>query len=319
MVIKVKCTYYNIDFEKVKNALLKAIYNIGNKGVWPPRRGTNSAIYSPYLSEDILKILRRMDTEKLLNIRSPTLVWKLYLTCITGMRLKNWVKTKREELAKRLLNVSFCLKEDDFYYEKETNRLKNFKIRIEGEKIKEKDARYLKSLMWMHQEALYYNFHNIGLEVHGPYTHENRQYVVYDYSNFNPPWKKSMLDLEHVRIISEFEEVDFKIDSMGNYYGKNLTRALNTYVIGMEVPVKKIEESLKNMVKETLSFTPEQLFEREKEIVWFSIKPWKELIKEDWKPPNIEYDSKKATSFKIKDLKQFIDVRKSVNLKEKDY
>jgi len=303
----------SIDFERCANALYTVDKNIGKKEIWPPAGAKDIYAYSSNLALDLYGILKKLDAypDKVLadKIKSAASLWKLLSFSINGMRNApdKWTKEKREFVVGKILSVISEKKETDLYCETGGDLLKGG-LSLVKNALAEKpipnshNTVELKTSGWLYAESIYYMMHDLGAETHGPYALDGKKYLIHDFYNLKPRhiWPDARyfgdLNFESVRVVSEYRDISITFDAFNNYYTKtDISKPERGWVFidGQPIDAEKLSETVNVLQKATVQAykTTMELskIERAKkniELVWSVTKPWKELIKKEWKPKN---------------------------------
>lgn len=301
-----------IDFEKCAKALYIADKNLGSKKKWPPRSFQDVYLFSSTLAGDLFRIANLIKNPKKMatNIYSPAAIWKLITFSINGMRNKpeDWPKKKREFTVSSLISIANEKKESDVYCETGKNKLKvgikQIRVALENEPLKEqKEASVLKSTLWLFCESIYYMMHNLGVEVHGPYDFEDKVFLIHDFYNIRPlhiwPDADYLNDskVEKITMVSAYKNIEMRFDVFNNYYTEsgNISEPENVWTLVNDDFVTEVKDTTVNFQKQlmqayeaSMKLTETERLKKEIEILWSTMKPWKELLYEDWHPAKLD-------------------------------
>lgn len=332
----------SINFDKCALTLSEVIKNIGEKKGWPKNNKNIKIVYvySHHLANEVEKTINSLlekytIKEIAYSIKSPKTIWKLILDCTVGMRQEpaQWNINRRKNLIQNLLLMLQYIKEDDYYYENQTNKLiKRFdKELIEKKSIKSDKIPYFKSLLWLFCESLYYFVHNLGIEIHGPYIVNEKTYLVHDFYNLKPidlrPELNELnnLKINSIKIITEYKDLKIAFDAFNNYYVREgsfvdyekVWVLINNEIVDenkMNSVIHEIENIYDKSTKISNDLTGEQVVSNKVKFIWYQLKPWKDMLNQDWKP-NFDLIQKDKIRYKSNFL-DYLNVSKELSIKD---
>jgi len=261
-----------MDFDKTANALIFVQKRIGNKTLWPKTDYKLIDIYFPFLLKKIID--SKYDCLKNEEIKSPSIFWKLISFTITAFRANpsRWNKDEIIKTCEALFEEAKSRKLDDFYFEQQTNRLKHFiDVAPKSTNINKKLISELKTSLWLFEEAAYYQYHDFGGVVHGPYEKDGLT-VNYSYNmRISKIWSELRNELNEIEIICKYPKDLTKIefDCFNNYSGKGL-QEFDSAVVLVDGNQEKNENNLRKILDQVTCST-QNLFLKTNEMTQFEV------------------------------------------------
>lgn len=298
--------------------------------VWPSPRfhPLEGAIYAtvPFFEmlEKTLHLLERsgFTDEKIAEffIMPSRIVRLTYLTMgynLMGLPTKRkvWVMHKLLIYLSSLRKDIFCESRKNIILgdEKLNDNLKKLNITYDYSETQEVFTQ-LNYLLSAYCELIYFCEKQIGHEDHGPYEIEpNRYLIIRDFYDLKPPfWKVSKkIPFDRLQLFIFYKDEDIKFDFSNRWYGSKSLRecaykfGVVDYQRKISLPLNTLQkyvEIMKDIIFEGIieadGCDKLELIEKFGEKYFYSIKPLRDIIGEDWKPPKEFYKSVKNEKLK---------------------
>lgn len=273
-------------------------------------------VLSNELSNDIEEFIDKGHTIKdLANIfNNPTRIMRMTHTILAGMRMNNLPIEKQRRVILTLLDVVKAMKYGGEFCEdgrnlilspREISDLLEKESFVQANKESSRLAQTLCGVLWAYAETLYFVCHGIAMEAHGPYgnpRNSSQVVLIRDFFNMRPIdlWQEcERVPFENVRLIATHENVDVWFDVFDNIYIRkgNLVESLRFFSVtgnGRSLSLDEIKE-LSNILNRTISsitgkvdsWTEREIAGKYMEIFWYQVKPLKEALGKNWRPPQI--------------------------------
>jgi hypothetical protein len=261
-----------MDFDKTANALISVQKRIGNKILWPKVDYRSMDIYFPFLLKEIID--SKYDCLKNEEIKSPSIFWKLISFTISTFRANplRWNKDEIIKTCEALFEEAKSRKLDDFYFEQQTNRLKHFtNVVPKSTNTNKRLISELKSSLWMFEEAAYYQFHDFGGVVHGPYTNDCLT-VNYSYDmRVSKIWPELRSELNEIEIICKYPKdlIKIEFDCFNNYSGKGF-QEFDSALVLIDENQEKNENNIRKILDQ-ITCSAQALFSKTNEMTQFEV------------------------------------------------
>jgi hypothetical protein len=291
--------------------------------VWPIPMNESYWYISKYFLKEAYDVIEKLKNKGISEqeiarlFRAPTRII-MFISFIYGMNFSDMKIKEKVELIQDLLNYLSYYKKEDILSETGKNiiwtpehvadELKKHEMigldTPEGEKLRKTLGR-INAALWLHCERIHGAFHSYGYEFHGPYELGNGEsLVVREYYDIKPTsvWPfTSTLPFNELTTYEIYKECYLSIDMFNHLEASSpLPQCLQRFSVFKDgdqnmnlTDLENILASLNIMLERAIEFTPD--FTKEdwaKKIVemhyWY-IKPHKDLLSENWRPPNEVY------------------------------
>ncbi len=164
----------------------------------------------------------------------------------------------------------------------------------------------LEAELWLYAEQIYFSNHPLGHEFHGPYETEEGVLLVKEFYDLRPEiWGfTSKLSFKSAKFFEVYKKgtvmsIDFfgrGVDAVKGYR-ENLLKvymqvddAVVTSAAQLKKYVDDLEKVMENGAKEIESLDQKTMLQKYMEIWYWALKPLKEKLNEDWRPPARQYE-----------------------------
>jgi len=162
------------------------------------------------------------------------------------------------------------------------------------------------ALLWLYSEMLYFYYHQIGHEQHGPYALEGgRVLIVKDFYDMKPGfWEFSgAFPVERLTLLSVYPDTEISFDYSNRMKTTEaLGLGLERYSIhGLDLPAQddieslqslysRMQEAMDQAITHVQGLDADTLAIKFGEMMFYSIKPLRDELGEDWRPPPQFYE-----------------------------
>lgn len=298
--------------------------------VWPSPRvhPLEAGIYAavPFFEriEETLHFLEKSEfTDKKiaeLFIMPSRIVRLTYLTMgynLMGIppKRKTWVIGKLLNYISLLRKDTFCESGKNIIWEHETlkENFKKLNIFYDDSDVLDVFIQF-NYLLSSYCELVYFSEKQIGHEDHGPYEiAPNKYLIVRDFYDLKPPfWKFSKkVPFDRLQLFIFINNENIRFDFSNRWYGSKSLRE-SVYRFGvidyqqkLSLPLNKLQkyvEVMKDIISEGIievdACGKSELINKFGEKYFYAIKPLRDIMEEDWKPPEKFYASIKEERLK---------------------